>query len=973
MTTAPYAADIYPHIQGRPRNLWAKIGAVFDLIKLKDLYQAQTLLDSIRYDLSMSEELFAVCLELLHRAKSVAGTADKINTPTDYLHHDSGVLRPNFPRQYASRKVPYPYPPHLALPPFPGPRNDYRFLEDAATCLAGKYVSHIQRIHVIYSPGSAHSPEKNLSSLGNLAFGGRLDITILAGERDLIAPATSLPGEGTVQIVQLGLLDASAEQVWKKASETADLVIFLHGDVILDETALLRASHLANVSDKLVQPVAEMPTEAASGTLFNAATLRKLVNGRFPFRDLHGFNIAVPSALLRSIGGPNPCFSSMELAAREFAYRMYNMGAYFAPLAVPKLQNISDANDHPQDSHLYTSLAPNHWDRKEDGIFEVPKVSVYIPAYNASKYIERAVESILYQDVQDLEVCIADDGSKDDTKQLLETLYSSEPRVRWVSNPNGGIGFASNQAIRMSNSLYIGQLDSDDCLKPGAVRRLMEHLDNHPEVACCYGSCERIDAKGNYIKDEYSWPVFSREKMMVTSIAHHFRMFRRQAWERTSHFREDIVNAVDYDIFLKMSEVGEFHHIDEKLYQRRWHGENTSNVNEGFQTSNTYRVQKETLERLGLLKKWDVHLPNPNEPRRVSYKLCDDRRMVMFWPDYSWSNPYQKLLYRDIRNSADVTAGDIDAALMAVDKLERPEQLTFHLHWLNFLLRDVKTEEEARQKAGGFLEKLKKLVWKGARVVWTIHNHLSHDMPFPDTEIWLSAEIAKVANALHLHSAESVAEVNEVFQLPEDKICILPHGSYIGAYPDFVTQKQARAQLGIAPDDDVILFSGLVRPYKGVEDLIKVVRDLLKTRPKLRLLVVGEKRFDPLSELSPVLTEAERSRIHFTERFVDDMEMQLYLRAPDFAVYPYKKILTSGSLYLSLSFALPTIIPEVGMTRDVMSRHNAGVLYDGGEEELSKAVQHLLSSKDSGQLPTIAKNAYKIAQKSTWPNMRDVL
>src|SRR5699024_4540363 len=115
--------------------------------------------------------------------------------------------------------------------------------------------------------------------------------------------------------------------------------------------------------------------------------------------------------------------------------------------------------------------------------------------------------------------------------------------------------------------------------------------DENPDIACAYASCERVDAAGDYIKDEYSWPVFSREKMMITSIAHHFRMFRRYAWERTTKFREDIVNGVDYDIFLKMSEVGKFHHIDEKLYQRRWHGENTSHVNEHHQTANTYRVQ----------------------------------------------------------------------------------------------------------------------------------------------------------------------------------------------------------------------------------------------------------------------------------------------------------------------------------------------------------------------------------------------
>ncbi len=64
--------------------------------------------------------------------------------------------------------------------------------------------------------------------------------------------------------------------------------------------------------------------------------------------------------------------------------------------------------------------------------------------------------------------------------------------------------------------------------------------------------------------------------MVITSIAHHSRMFRRVACEWSAHFREDIVNTVDYDMQLKLAETGDFHHVDKIYYQRRWRGENTS-------------------------------------------------------------------------------------------------------------------------------------------------------------------------------------------------------------------------------------------------------------------------------------------------------------------------------------------------------------------------------------------------------------
>ena len=123
--------------------------------------------------------------------------------------------------------------------------------------------------------------------------------------------------------------------------------------------------------------------------------------------------------------------------------------------------------------------------------------------------------------MQDLEVCVFEDGSSDDTLDVLQESFGDDPRVVLASGRNGGIGYASNRAVRSTRAPYIAQLDADDLLKPGAIRRLIEYLDRHADVACCYGSCERIDDDGVVIGPEYSWPVFSREKMMLNSIVHH--------------------------------------------------------------------------------------------------------------------------------------------------------------------------------------------------------------------------------------------------------------------------------------------------------------------------------------------------------------------------------------------------------------------------------------------------------------------
>lgn len=83
-------------------------------------------------------------------------------------------------------------------------------------------------------------------------------------------------------------------------------------------------------------------------------------------------------------------------------------------------------------------------------------------------------------------------------------------------------------------------------------------------------------------------------------IVHHFRMFTIRAWNLTSGFDEDIENAVDYDMYLKLSEVGKFKHVNRICYNRVLHGENTSIKKLGTQKTNHFRVVNNAFKRQGL-------------------------------------------------------------------------------------------------------------------------------------------------------------------------------------------------------------------------------------------------------------------------------------------------------------------------------------------------------------------------------------
>ncbi|HID99998.1 MAG TPA: glycosyltransferase [Thiotrichaceae bacterium] len=348
----------------------------------------------------------------------------------------------------------------------------------------------------------------------------------------------------------------------------------------------------------------------------------------FPASSCVGCNIALTKKIIHDAGYFDEDFQAWGGEDGDWGFRIYNAGYYFIPVlhAVGLHQEplsgkneIARLDGREKTNKILEDKCPIVRQYQPHRVYSVPKVSIYIPAYNAGKYIKEAVDSALAQTYTDLEVCLVDDGSTDNTLRVIENHYQNNPRVRWLTQQNGGIGKASNAAIRLCRGVYIGQLDADDILKPDAVKTMVDYLDNH-NVGCVYGSSEMIDATGNYIKDSYNWPVFSREKLMGAMIVHPFRMFRKRDWLRTPGFNEELKNAVDFDMFLKLSEVCTIHHLDNIMYGYRWHGENTSIIHKTAQFENHVQFIRLALERLGLDQDWEVYSPHPENIRKVEFR-----------------------------------------------------------------------------------------------------------------------------------------------------------------------------------------------------------------------------------------------------------------------------------------------------------------------------------------------------------------
>jgi chondroitin synthase len=329
-----------------------------------------------------------------------------------------------------------------------------------------------------------------------------------------------------------------------------------------------------------------------------------------PFRYFSGGNVAFARKWLDVAGWFDEEFTHWGGEDNEFGYRLYRNGCYFRAVEggvayhqePPGKENETDrAAGKAITTKIVEQKVPYFYRKLQPieaaEIKKVPLVSIYIPAYNCKDSIVKCIESTLNQTVTDLEVCVCDDGSTDATFRVLKSHYSDHPRVHFMTQENGGIGKASNSAVRMCRGYYIGQLDSDDYLEPDAVELCLKEFMADRSLACVYTTNRNVNPDGSLIKKGYNWPVYSREKLTTAMICHHFRMFTARAWSLTEGFDEKITNAVDYDMYLKLSEVGPFKHINKICYNRVLHGENTSIKKLGLQKANHFKVVNASLAR----------------------------------------------------------------------------------------------------------------------------------------------------------------------------------------------------------------------------------------------------------------------------------------------------------------------------------------------------------------------------------------
>jgi glycosyltransferase involved in cell wall biosynthesis len=216
----------------------------------------------------------------------------------------------------------------------------------------------------------------------------------------------------------------------------------------------------------------------------------------------------------------------------------------------------------------------------------MPKVSVVIPTYNYGRFLGEAIQSVLDQTYQDFEIFVVDDGSTDNTKEVV--ISFKDHRIKYVYKKNSGVSAARNTGICASDGEYIAFLDSDDTWLPQNLELKVKLLDSHPKVALVCSDSYVFDnltgaTLGRLWHDRPFLRGFSPRrasqhplKEMLFQEACFIRasltMVRRVVFTKVGYFDESLRTAEDWDMFVRIVQQFPIETIDIPLGRRRKHG-----------------------------------------------------------------------------------------------------------------------------------------------------------------------------------------------------------------------------------------------------------------------------------------------------------------------------------------------------------------------------------------------------------------
>ena len=225
------------------------------------------------------------------------------------------------------------------------------------------------------------------------------------------------------------------------------------------------------------------------------------------------------------------------------------------------------------------------------------KISIVTPSRNQAEFIEQTLRSVREQIVGGaVEHIVVDGASTDGTLEILE---GHRGEIKFISEPDQGMGDALNKGFGMATGDIIGWLNTDDKYLPGALQKAVSYFERNPHCLWLYGNCRIVDAHDREIRKwitaykNRSSRKFRFERLLIENFISQPAVFmRRKALEAVGLIDPALPTAMDYDLWLRLAQLGSPGHIDDDLACFRVHHQSISSMNYKNQFDEQYRIHR---------------------------------------------------------------------------------------------------------------------------------------------------------------------------------------------------------------------------------------------------------------------------------------------------------------------------------------------------------------------------------------------
>jgi hypothetical protein len=210
-----------------------------------------------------------------------------------------------------------------------------------------------------------------------------------------------------------------------------------------------------------------------------------------------------------------------------------------------------------------------------------PQVSVVLPVRNGERFLVEAVQSVLSQTIDEIELLLVDDGSTDRTAEIVQDFAERDWRVQVIRLERSGIAHALNAGIARARGRYVARMDADDICHPSRLQKQVDHLDANADCVAVGSAVAVMDETGGHVGTR-TYPEHHAEitRTLIngqsTAMAHPTVMARREALVSVGGYRPDSVPSEDLDLWFRLSRVGTLANISEQLLRYRRHSDAVS-------------------------------------------------------------------------------------------------------------------------------------------------------------------------------------------------------------------------------------------------------------------------------------------------------------------------------------------------------------------------------------------------------------